>query len=63
VRIFFQGKGESVIINDEITVTVIELDGDEVILGVDAPEWMELGEIEIGSSEEEARLSNPLRPR
>ena len=53
MRIFFQGKDESVVINDEITVTVLDIDGDEVTLAIDAPEWMEINEIEEGLFEDE----------
>ena len=44
MRVFFLDIDESVIINDNITVTVIDIDGDEVTLAIDAPEWMEMGE-------------------
>jgi len=46
VRNFFLGKDETVIVNGEIKVMVIDIDGDEVTLAIDAPEWMGLGEIE-----------------
>jgi len=40
VKVFLQAKDESVIINGDITVTVLKIDGDEVLLGIDAPEWL-----------------------
>ena len=46
MRNFFLGKDEAVIVNGEIKVTVIDIDGDEVTLAIDIPEWMGIGEIE-----------------
>ena len=46
MRNFFLGKDETVILNDDIKVTVIGIDGDDVTLAIDIPEWMETGEIE-----------------
>ena len=48
MRNFFLGKDEAVIVNDDIKVTVIGIDGDndEVTLAIDTPEWMGIGEIE-----------------
>jgi len=47
VRNFFLGKDEAVIVNGDITVTIIDIDGDndEVTLAIDIPEWMGIGEI------------------
>ncbi len=59
-------KNESIIINDHITVTVVEIRGDKVRLGIDAPKdvtvhrrevydaiqsQLKLSETTIGSSE------------
>jgi sRNA-binding carbon storage regulator CsrA len=48
VRDFFLGKDETVIVNGDIKVTVIDIDGDgdDVTLAIEIPEWMEIGEIE-----------------
>ena len=46
VRNFFLGKNEGIIVNNDIKVTVIGIDGDDVTLAIDIPEWMEIGEIE-----------------
>jgi len=48
VRNFFLGKDEAVIVNGDIKVTVIDIDGDgdEVILAIDIPERMGIGEID-----------------
>ena len=42
MRDFFLGKDEAVIVNGDIKVTVIDIDGDgdEVTLAIDIPEWM-----------------------
>jgi len=42
VRTFFQSKGESVVINGDIRMTVLEIDGDDVTLAIYAPEWLEI---------------------
>jgi carbon storage regulator CsrA len=60
---FFQSKGESIIINGDIRVTVLDIDGDEVVLGIDAPEWMPIEETEPIRSEDELEDWMPLRPR
>jgi sRNA-binding carbon storage regulator CsrA len=51
VRDFFLGKDETVIVNGDIKVTVIDIDGDgdEVTLAIDIPERMGIGEIESWS--------------
>jgi carbon storage regulator len=59
VKVFTRAKGESIVINDEITVTVLEIRDDEVVLAVDAPEWIEVGERE----RLEEALAVPSRPR
>lgn len=41
----FLAKKETVIVNGDIKVTVIDIEGEEVTLAIDAPEWMEIGEI------------------
>jgi carbon storage regulator CsrA len=46
VRDYFLSKDEAVIVNDDIKVTVIGIDGDEVTLAIDIPEWMGIGEID-----------------
>ena len=39
MKVFVQAKNESVVINDEIIVTVLDVNDDHVILAIDAPEW------------------------
>ena len=46
MRHFFLGKDEAVLVNGDIKVTVIDIDGDEVTLAIDIPEWMGIGEID-----------------
>jgi hypothetical protein len=62
VRTFIQGKGESIVINGDISVTVLDLDGDEVTLAIDVPEWMGLDEDGAGLEYEFDDWS-PLQPR
>jgi carbon storage regulator CsrA len=44
MRVFLQAKDERIVINGDITVTVLEIEGDEVVLGIDAPEWLAIEE-------------------
>jgi hypothetical protein len=60
---FFQSKGESIIINGDISVTVLDIDGDDVVLAIEAPEWMEIEETEPNRSEDELEDWSLLRPR
>ena len=46
MRNFFLGKDEAILVNGDIEVKVIDIDGDEVILAIDIPEWVGIGEIE-----------------
>ena len=59
MKVFVQAKNESVVINDEITVTVIEIRDDEVVLAIDAPEWVAVGEKKVL----EVLESTPVWPR
>jgi carbon storage regulator CsrA len=43
MRTFFQGKGECVVIDGDISVTVLDIDRGEVTLAIDGPESMEAG--------------------
>ena len=52
MKVFVQAENESVIINDEITVTVIEIRDDEVVLAINAPEWVDVcGKETLATSE------------
>ena len=44
MKVFLQAKDERIIINDDITVTVLEIAGDEVVLGIEAPPWVAIEE-------------------
>jgi carbon storage regulator CsrA len=44
MKVFLQSKDERIIINGDITVTVLEIAGDEVVLGIEAPEWVAIEE-------------------
>ena len=59
MKVFVQAKNESVVINDEIIVTVLDVNDDNVILAVDAPEWIEVCEKETFEGSE----SMLVRPR
>jgi carbon storage regulator len=36
--VFSRKKGEKIVINDNVTVTIVEIRGDKVKIGIDAPE-------------------------
>jgi carbon storage regulator CsrA len=55
-----QEKGESVIVNGDICVTVLEIHDDEVVLEVVAPDWIEIIRAERDERMEECA---PLLPR
>ena len=63
MRVFFQGRDDRIVINDEITVTLLDIDADEVVLAIDAPAWMEIE----GNAPDEAGAEleewGPLLPR
>jgi carbon storage regulator CsrA len=59
VKVFVQAKNDSVVINDEIIVTVLDIDDEEVVLAVDAPEWVRVSESEAF----EAAESVSVHPR
>ncbi|HEV7223055.1 MAG TPA: carbon storage regulator [Pirellulales bacterium] len=37
-----RGEGQSVVVGNEITVTIVHVEGDEVVLQIDAPEGSQL---------------------
>jgi sRNA-binding carbon storage regulator CsrA len=59
VKVFVQAKGESIVINGEITVTIVDILDEDAVLGVDAPKWLEV--CEQKTFEELATV--PVRPR
>jgi carbon storage regulator CsrA len=44
MRIFSQAVNETVIINGNISVRILDIVGDDVVLAIDAPEWIEVRE-------------------
>jgi len=42
IETFVRAKSESIVVNGEIIVTVIEIRDDEVVLAIDAPDWIEV---------------------
>lgn len=58
-------KNESIIINDDITVTVVEIRGDKVRLGIDAPKEVSVHRQEVWEAiQGQARMqdTNETRP-
>jgi carbon storage regulator CsrA len=59
LKSFVQAKNESIVINGEIVVTVLDISEDNVVLAIDAPAW-----IEVRTQEEaEEGEAVPVRPR
>ena len=58
MKVFVQAN-ESIVINDEIVVTVVDVTDENVILAIDAPEWIQVCEEETFESAE----SMLVRPR
>ena len=52
MKVFVQAKNESIVINDEIVVTVLDVTDDNVILAFDALEWVTVCEKETFESSE-----------
>ena len=44
MRVFLQSQDECIVINGEIIVTVLKIEGDDVVLGIDAPQWLAIEE-------------------
>ena len=63
MSVFIQSKGESIIINGDISVTVLDINGDDVVLAIEAPEWMEIDGTEPSRSEDDSEDWSQLRPR
>jgi carbon storage regulator CsrA len=59
MKVFVQTKNDSLVINNEIIVTVVAVNEEDVILAVDAPEWVEVCEKETLERSE----SMLVRPR
>lgn len=57
-------KNESIVINDDITIVVIEIRGDKVRLGVEAPKEMPVHRREVFDAirRNEAEASKPTLP-
>jgi sRNA-binding carbon storage regulator CsrA len=50
VKLFMLARDESVIVNDYVSVTIVDIDGDEVALEIDCPEWVTIQTIEPSSN-------------
>jgi carbon storage regulator CsrA len=63
MSVFIQSKGESIIIGGDISVTILDIFGDDVVLAIDVPEWIEVDGYDPNRSEDELADWSPLRPR
>jgi hypothetical protein len=59
VQTFLQAENETIVINGEISVTVVDILGDEVVLAIDAPELVEVCKKEALVESE----TMPIQPR
>jgi carbon storage regulator len=57
ILVLSRQPGESIVINDDVTVTVVEVKGDRVKLGFDAPRWIEIWRKEIWVEKQQERES------
>jgi carbon storage regulator len=55
-------KNESIIINDTITVTVVEIRGDKVRIGIDAPKSVSVHRHEVYEAIQLQQKSNGANP-
>lgn len=53
-------KDESIVIGDEIIVTILAVEGDKVKLGIDAPRRISVLRRELWVSAQQNHLANPL---
>ena len=54
-------KNESIIINDNITITVVEIRGDKVRLGIEAPKDVSVHRREVYEAiQDQSRRTNPM---
>ncbi len=54
-------KNESIIINDNITITVVEIRGDKVRLGIEAPKDVSVHRREVYEAiQDQTRRGNPM---
>ena len=57
MRVLSHAKGERVIVNGDVSVEILEVRGDEVVLGIDAPEWMSVEKQEDTEAADAASLT------
>jgi carbon storage regulator CsrA len=60
MKMFFEGKGESIVINEDISVTALDIDGNDVTLAIDAPEGVEIDGSEPGHSKDVTEEWRPM---
>ena len=60
MKTFICAKSEAVVINGEVTVTVIDIVDGEVVLAFDAPEWFEVFPMK---APDRVQAVLPYRPR
>jgi len=59
VKTFICAKSQAVVINGDVVVTVSDILDEEVLLAVDAPEWVEV----FPEEEPDGAQTMPPRPR
>jgi carbon storage regulator CsrA len=40
VKELLQKQGDTVVIDDDVRITILRVQGDEVVFAIDAPEWV-----------------------
>jgi hypothetical protein len=44
MKAYLQSQGETIVINGDISITVLKIEGDEVFFEIDAPQWLSIEE-------------------
>ena len=52
--VFGRKEGETIVIDSQVTLTIIRIDGNRVKVGIDAPKWIDIDRGEVAERKKEA---------